>query len=73
MHPVSGRGTARLAPMAKRRAELNRRDSGYRANGMYGIIVLALEARQIEELVLTDSGVDENAEQGAEAEVRRDD
>jgi len=39
---------------------------------MYDIIVLALETRQIEELVLTGSGVDENAEQGAEVEVRRE-
>jgi hypothetical protein len=31
--------------MAKRRAELNRRDSAYRANGMYDIIALALESQ----------------------------
>jgi len=71
--PVSGRGTARLAPMAKRRAKLNRKDSADRANGRYDTIVLALESQTNRSIVLTDSGADENVNQGAEVEVRRDD
>ena len=59
--------------MAKRRAELNRRDSAYRANGRYDTIVLALESQTDRSIVLTDSGANENANQGAEVEVRRDD
>ena len=45
MHPISGRGTARLLPIAKRRAGLNRGGSAYRVNGMYDIIALVLESQ----------------------------